>query len=235
MSQPTDELRLRDGVSDFTAAADMQRRWAQRVRHTPLPVKIRTVGGADAVFPSRSGVCLAGIVILSFPDLQPLQRVWATAELKTPYVPGFLSFREAPAVFAAADQLDQLPDVLFIDGQGLAHPRRFGLACHIGLALDLPTIGCGKSRLIGTHETVGPEKGSRRDLRHQDQVIGTALRTRSNCREIYISVGHRCTLDDAIDLTLCCTPRYRVPEPTRQADKWVALKRQEFIDTPPAS
>ena len=190
-----------------------------------LKKRLKWVAGADVAFPQGGKLCLAGIVVLTFPELEIVEKVYATAPLKLPYVPGFLSFREAPAVFRAMKKLKRTPDVLLVDGQGLAHPRRFGLACHLGVGLGLPTIGCGKSRLIGEHEDVGQEKGAYGPLTHQGEIVGSVLRSRTRVKCIYISIGHLVTLESAVKMVLACCPRYRVPEPTRQADKWVSQRR----------
>ena len=136
-----------------------------------------------------------------------------------PYIPGLLSFREIPAVLAAWEQLTVLPDLLLCDGQGLAHPRRFGLACHLGLLLDLPTIGVAKSRLIGSHVPPAPDKGSWQPLEDKGEVIGAVLRTRANVTPVYVSSGHRVSLRTAVAWTLRCVTRYRLPETTRAAHR----------------
>jgi deoxyribonuclease V len=133
-------------------------------------------------------------------------------------VPGYLSFREAPALLAALGRLHRAPDVILCDGQGLAHPRRFGLACHLGVLLDVPTIGVAKSRLIGTHDEPAPRRGARTPLRDAGETIGAVLRTRAGVRPVYVSVGHRVSLETAIAIVLGCAPRFRVPEPVRRAD-----------------
>ncbi len=223
----TSELKNIDGIQDFSEAAALQQRWAKRVREEPLKKNIRWVPGADVAFPKGKEICLAGVVLLRFPELEPVEYVHATRPLTVPYVPGFLSFREAPAVFAAFEKLSRRPDIMLIDGQGRAHPRRFGLACHIGLGLDLPTVGCGKSRLVGTHREVGPEKGDRVALMDGKERIGTVLRTRNNMRCLYLSVGHRADLAGAADFVLQCCGRFRLPEPTRLADKYVSRLRSD--------
>lgn len=146
----------------------------------------------------------------------------ATMDVTFPYIPGLLSFREAPVCLAAIEKLEHQPDVFMIDGQGIAHPRRLGLAAHLGLFLDKPTIGCAKSRLTGTFAEPALEKGAHEPLYDGDEIIGAVVRTRTNVKPLFISVGHRCTLDDAIDLTLACAIKYRLPEPTRLAHNTVS-------------
>jgi len=153
----------------------------------------------------------------------------ASAKLTFPYIPGLLSFREAPACLAAVKKLKSEPDVLLIDGQGIAHPRRLGLAAHLGLFLDKPTIGCAKSRLIGTFEPPGIEKGQHTPLRDGDEIIGAVVRTRRNVKPLFISVGNRCRLEDAIRLTLACATKYRLPEPTRLAHQAVSNFKKSLL------
>jgi deoxyribonuclease V len=177
------------------------------------------VAGVDVGFEAAGKITRAAVVTLSFPDLQPLQQAVARVCTCFPYVPGLLSFREIPALLAALEQLDPLPDLLLCDGQGLAHPRRFGVACHLGVVTDIPSIGVAKSRLIGTHQEPSPEKGCWTPLMDGDERIGAVLRTRNDVRPLYISSGHRISLETAISHVLACTPKYRLPETTRQAHK----------------
>jgi deoxyribonuclease V len=189
--------------------------------------RIRTVAGADvsAEIGSRTGY--AGVVVMSFPDLNILETVGTRVELRFPYVPGLLAFREVPVLIEALSRLRSNPDVFLIDGQGLAHPRRFGIACHMGLLLNRPTIGCAKSRLCGTYREPGPRKGNSSALRDaKGRTIGRVLRTRDGTRPIFVSVGHRIGLDSAVAIALACCDRYRIPEPTRQADQLVGRLRR---------
>ena len=184
--------------------------------------EIRTVAGVDIGI--KKGLGRAAAVLLDFPSLALRDYVVITAELRFPYVPGLLSFRECPPALAALRALPQRPDLLLCDGQGLAHPRRFGIACHLGVLLDIPAIGAAKSRLIGAHDAPAAERGSQAALLDGEEVIGAVLRTRANTRPMYVSVGHRISLDTAVALTLHCAPRYRIPEPTRQAHKLASEK-----------
>lgn len=158
-------------------------------------------------------------MLLDFPSLELRGHAVAEGEIRFPYVPGLLSFRECPLALAALRRLPRRPDLLLCDGQGLAHPRRFGIASHLGVLLDIPAIGAAKSRLIGTHEEPDGERGSRAPLFDGEEQIGAVLRTRSNVRPIYVSTGHRVSLTAAVAITLQCSPRFRIPEPTRQAHK----------------
>jgi deoxyribonuclease V len=181
--------------------------------------RLNTVAGVDVGFEKNGTVTRAAAVVLEFPGLEPREQAIARQPTRFPYVPGFLSFREAPAVLAALEKLRAKPDLLLCDGQGLAHPRRFGIACHLGLLTDIPSIGVAKSRLVGTHDEVPQQKGAWRPLKDGDEVIGAVLRTRTRVSPVYVSVGHRVSLASAIDIVLRCTTRYRLPETTRRAHR----------------
>lgn len=148
--------------------------------------------------------------------------------VRFPYVPGLLSFREAPAILAVLRKLRCAPDAFLFDGQGFAHPRRFGLACHVGLLIDRPSLGCAKSLLIGTCRTPGVKKGSTSPIEHHDECIGVALRTRDRVKPIYVSIGHRLSLESSVEIALRACTRYRIPEPTRLADKLVAEAKRSI-------
>jgi deoxyribonuclease V len=180
----------------------------------------------DAAFSRDGRYCLAAAVLWDLVDLVVVERRVATRRLGFPYVPGLLSFREAPALLAALRKLQRAPDVLMCDGQGLAHPRRFGIACHVGLICQRPAIGCAKSLLVGEHDVLPAERGARVPLRHRGESVGTVLRTQSGIKPVYVSVGHRMDLATAERLVLACAVRYRLPEPTRLADQWVAQAKK---------
>ncbi|MEB3225230.1 MAG: deoxyribonuclease V [Synechococcus sp.] len=196
-----------------------------------LPQSIASIAGVDVGFEDHFKITRAAVVVLSFPDLQVIETAIARRPTTFPYVPGLLSFREVPAILEAFAQLTQVPDLVFCDGHGYAHPRRLGIASHLGVLLDLPTIGVAKSRYIGTHRDVFWEKGAWVPLLDQDETIGAVLRSRSNIQPIYVSVGHRLNLATALDFVLACTPKYRLPEPTRLADK-LASRKPGFPDLP---
>jgi deoxyribonuclease V len=179
--------------------------------------RVRHVAGIDVGFERGGRVTRAAVVVLSFPELVPVEQAVVRQPTRFPYVPGYLSFREIPAVLAALARLAVRPDLLLCDGQGYAHPRRFGLACHLGVLTDTPSIGVAKSRLIGEHDALAPEKGSWVPLRDQGEVIGAVLRTRTAVKPLFVSVGHRVSLKTAIRYVLACTTRYRLPETTRRA------------------
>lgn len=177
------------------------------------------VAGIDIGFERGGEITRAAAVVLSYPGLEVLEEVIARRKTRFPYVPGLLSFRECPAAIAALERLRGRPQMLICDGQGYAHPRRFGLACHLGVLTGIPSIGVAKSRLIGTHEPVPDEKGAWVPLLDADEVIGAVLRTRVGVKPVYVSVGHQVTLPRAIELVLGLTPRYRLPETTRRAHR----------------
>jgi deoxyribonuclease V len=185
---------------------------------------IERVAGVDVGFKDNGKITRAAVVVLAFPTLEPLEQVIAEQPTRFPYVPGLLSFRELPAVLEALGKLKQAPDLLICDGQGIAHPRRLGIAAHLGVVTDIPSIGVAKSRLIGTHGPVPEEKGGWTPLMDKDEVIGAVLRTRKNVKPVFVSPGHRIGLESAIRLVLACTPRYRLPETTRLADR-IASRR----------
>lgn len=201
-------------------AIELQRQLAPRVvRAGVLPeADVRLVAGADVAFERGHGRAVGVVVLLSYPDLTVVERVAIETPVRFPYVPGLLSFRETPVLIEAFARLSRRPDLLLVDGHGYAHPRRFGFACHLGLLLNLPTIGVAKSRLIGEAGTVAGPRGSRADLRDGDEVVGSLLRTRQGVRSIFVSVGQRISLADAEVWALRCARGARVPEPTRLAD-----------------
>ena len=179
--------------------------------------EIQRVAGVDIGFLKNNSVTRAAVAILSFPDLELLDQAVALMPTTFPYVPGLLSFREAPAALQCLSTITTKPDMLLIDGHGLAHPRRMGLACHLGLLSGIPAIGVAKSRLIGNHAYVPEERGSQVPLSHQDEVIGAVLRTRTGVKPVYVSIGHRVGLESAVAYTLACSPKFRLPETTRKA------------------
>lgn len=181
----------------------------------PLPQTPETIAGVDVSV--RGDHVQTAIVVVAFPSLHVVDYTVWQGPVTFPYVPGLLSFREMPAILPALEQLHTTPDLFMTDSQGLAHPRRFGLGCHLGVLLDWPTLGVAKSRLIGTFAQLAAEKGSQSSLLDQDEQVGVVLRTRQDIKPVYVSIGHRITLDEAVSLTLACCPRYKIPEPTRLA------------------
>jgi deoxyribonuclease V len=202
-----------------SGAAEIQARLASRVIREGEPAPVRFVAGADIALPRGRSRATAAVVVLSYPDLVLVERHAVEEDVTFPYVPGLLAFREVPVLARALERLSQVPDLLLVDGQGYSHPRRFGLACHLGLLLDLPTIGVAKSRLIGAYDEPAPQAGARAELRDGDEVVGLVLRTRERVTPLFVSVGHRVGLAEAVDWTLRLCRGYRLPEPTRLADK----------------
>lgn len=180
---------------------------------------IRYVAGVDVAYEEKTAIAQAAVAVLTFPDLQLKEQVVVQVPVSFPYIPGFLSFREVPAVLAALENLTTTPDLILCDGQGLAHPRRFGLACHLGVLTQVPTIGVAKTRFIGEHEPVPSERGSWQPLCDRQEIIGAVLRTQNGVKPIYISIGHKVSLNKAIDCVMRCTLKYRLPETTRYADR----------------
>lgn len=183
---------------------------------------VRHVAGVDIGFEAGGAVTRAALVILRYPELTPIERIVVREPTQFPYVPGLLSFREIPALLRAFDQVRSAPDLILCDGQGLAHPRRFGLACHLGVLLDRPSIGVAKSRLIGRFEEPAPERGARTPLIDRGETVGAVLRTRAGVQPLYVSIGHRISLTSACDWVLACSPHYRLPETTRHAHQAAA-------------
>jgi deoxyribonuclease V len=206
----------------YRRAIAIQRRLAGRVITKNDAGRIRYVAGLDAAFSSDGKDCLAAAVLWDLRAAAVCAQSLAVRRVRMPYIPGLLSFREAPALLAALRRLPRVPDLLLCDGQGLAHPRRFGVACHLGVLCDLPSVGCAKSRLTGTHREPGWLRGSWTRLEDDGEVIGSVLRTREGARPVYVSIGHRVSLARARALVMKCLGEYRLPEPTRLADRLVA-------------
>jgi deoxyribonuclease V len=206
------------------AARAVQERLRARVVHADELGDVARVAGVDVGFEDGGETTRAAVAVLSFPDLEPLEDAVARLPTAFPYVPGLLSFRELPAVLEALASLERLPDVLLCDGQGIAHPRRLGIASHLGVITDLPTVGVAKSRLTGTHAPVPDTKAAWVPLLDERDVIGAVVRTRRGVKPVYVSIGHRVSLERAVELTLACVTRYKLPETTRRADR-IASRR----------
>jgi deoxyribonuclease V len=228
--------KLHNWNLSYSQARALQEQLACKVQHTAVKKMPGTVAGIDCAFSKDGERIFAAVVVLRLPDLETIETTSASRKVTFPYIPGLLSFREAPVCIAAVEKLQKQPDVFIIDGQGIAHPRRLGLAAHLGLFFDRPTIGCAKSRLIGQFQEPPPQKGSYSLLKDEqitglktsnerrttsDEVIGAVLRTRTNVKPVFVSVGHKCRLKDVIEITLACTTKYRLPEPTRLAHQIV--------------
>ena len=210
-------------VKTVAEAKEIQEKLRNQVITQDCLGQVHYVAGTDVGFKDNYSITQAAVAVLSFPKLELVETAIAKIPTTFPYIPGYLSFREIPAILQAMEKLQILPDLILCDGQGLAHPRRFGLACHLGVLLDIPTIGVAKSLLIGKHETLPPEKGSWTPLIDKDETIGIVLRSRTNVKPIYVSIGHKISLPTAREYTIKCLSKYRLPETTRWADK---LSRQ---------
>ena len=219
------------GTSGLTyrQAVEMQNRLCGRlVLKTPAK-RVRTVAGADVAFTKGFEKTIAGFVLFTWPRLEPVDFALAEIETTFPYVPGLLSFREIPALTAAYGRLSGRPDVVFCDGQGIAHPRRFGLASHLGVVLGTATIGCAKSVLVGEFGEPGLARGERSPMMYEGECIGLALRTRDNVKPLYVSPGHLMDLETAAEMVLAAGRGYRLPEPTRAAHNLVTQAKRHFV------
>lgn len=214
------------------AAIALQQELRSQIILTDQLEPVEYVAGVDVGFESDGTVTRAAVAVLTLADLQLVDRAIARRPTTFPYIPGLLSFREVPAVLDALENLKTLPNLLLVDGQGTAHPRRFGIACHLGLLTNLPAIGVAKSLLVGKHAELADERGSQQPLIHKGETIGVALRTRPGTKPLFISPGHRVSLETAVAYTMRCTTKYRLPETTRHAHK---LASGPAIDAPPPS
>ncbi len=206
----------------------IQKELSLRVVRTSSAKRIRTIAGVDIAICVKEKKLVCGIILFSYPDLEEIERVWTVSDEVFPYIPGLLGFREAPCVIRTFGKLRERCDMIMVDGHGLAHPRGFGLACHVGVLLDIPAIGVAKKCLYGTFSEPGLEKGERALIRGKDrEVVGAALRTRDGVKPVFVSIGNRTDLDTAVMVAIECSRGLRIPEPTRLADKYVAsLKKQ---------
>ena len=206
----------------------IQKELSQRVVQTPAPKPISTIAGADIAICVKERKLVCGIILFSYPDLEEIERVWTVSDEVFPYIPGLLGFREAPCIIRTFGELSEHCDMIMIDGHGLAHPRGFGLACHVGVLLDIPAMGVAKKCLYGTFSEPGLNKGERTLIRGKDgEVIGAALRTRDGVKPVFVSIGNRTDLDTSVAIALECSRGLRIPEPTRLADKYVGLLKKE--------
>ncbi|PLZ97457.1 endonuclease V [Fischerella thermalis CCMEE 5268] len=201
------------------AIAIQEQMQAEVITSDQLQQPVKYVAGVDMGFEADGTISRAAVAVLSFPELELQETSLARRPTSFPYIPGFLSFREIPAVLDALEKIKITPDLILCDGQGIAHPRRFGIACHLGVIVNIPSIGVAKSLLVGKHEELPDTRGSWQPLIHKDEIVGAVLRTRVGVKPVYVSSGHRISLPTAIDYVLRCTPKYRLPETTRIADK----------------
>jgi deoxyribonuclease V len=212
-------MMLHEWNLEIDKAKALQRELATKLVLEDRFDEVNYVAGVDMAINENSGMARAAVVLLSYPDLAILEKHVYEEPLRMPYIPGLLSFREIPCVLGAFQQLKQRPDLVMADGQGIAHPRRLGIASHLGLWIDIPTIGCAKSILVGRHEPVGEAVGDWSPLLYHRETIGAALRTRVKVKPMFISPGHKISLESSLKYVLACGKGYRLPETTRQADK----------------
>jgi deoxyribonuclease V len=212
------EVREHEWPSTEAEAVAVQERMRPLVRFDGEPVEVRTAAGLDVAYDESAGELVAAVVVLDVPALSVVDSAVVRGRAEFPYVPGLFAFREAPPLLAALQELSVIPDVLVCDGQGLAHPRRFGLACHLGVLTDLPAIGVGKTPM-GHYDPPAEPRGAWTSIEMDGEEVGRALRTRPGIKPVFVSVGHRYRLDAACDLVLDLSPRYRLPETTRAADR----------------
>lgn len=208
-----------------TEAIALQNQFRHRVEISDRLTDIHHIAGVDVGFEDNGRITRAAVAVLTFPGLELIETAISRCPASFPYVPGLLSFRELPAVLAALAGLSTTPELILCDGQGIAHPRRFGIACHLGILLDIPTIGVAKSRLIGQHEEPPNQKGAWTPLTVGEETLGAVLRTRAGVKPVYVSPGHRVSLHSAIAFTLACVSRYRLPETTRHAHRMASLEK----------
>jgi deoxyribonuclease V len=211
-------------------ARDIQLRLASQVSQSNEVANPRFIAGVDISVDKAKGMATGATVVLNYPELRLVETKVVSGKLDFPYIPGLLSFREAPLTLAACEKLSLTPDLFLVDGQGIAHPRRFGLASHLGLFLDTPTIGCAKSLLCGRHKEPGEEPGSYAEVVDGDEIIGVALRTKPGAKPVYVSIGHKVDLETAIYWVLGCCRGYRLPEPCRLAHLAATGSLEEEVD-----
>lgn len=202
----------------------IQQQLRQQVIMEDRFARLQRIAGVDVGFEQEGSVTRAAIAVLALPGLELVETALARRPTIFPYIPGLLSFREAPAILQALEALRESPDLLMVDGQGIAHPRRLGIAAHLGVWCDLPAIGVAKSRLVGRHQPLGSERGATQPLVDEAEIIGMALRSRTGVKPVYVSIGHRIALQTAVQVTLACLGKYRLPEPTRQAHQLASGK-----------
>jgi deoxyribonuclease V len=220
--------KLHNWNLSYSQAIALQKSLSGKVQTIELKKQPKTIAGIDCAFSKDKKKIFACVVVLKLPSFELVETKNVVQKLTFPYIPGLLSFREAPACLVAVEKLKNEPDAFIIDGQGIAHPRRLGLAAHLGLFFDKPTIGCAKSRLIGNFEEPAPKKGSFSPLKDGRETIGAVVRTRTGVKPVFVSIGNKCTLKDAIKVALHCTTKYRIPEPTRLAHQLVSKLKAEY-------
>lgn len=210
-------LKLHNWNVGVRKAIEIQNKFSCYVVQQRLDKPVKIIAGCDVAFDAGMNIACAGVVLLSFPELKFIYKKAIFSKVKFPYIPGFLSFRETPLLLKVFKEIEKNVDLVLVDGYGIAHPRKFGIASHLGLFLDLPAIGCGKTFLLGEYKQPGITLGSYEYLFFKGEIIGAVVRTKTRVKPIFVSVGHKITLDDAVDYTLKSCKGYRLPEPIRQA------------------
>ncbi len=209
-------------------AREIQLELAKQVIYSELPSKIHTIAGCDIAYIKSQNKLIAGMVVLEYPSLKPIRETLISKNITFPYIPGYLSFREAPALLELIGR-DEIPiDIFVFDGHGLAHPRGLGIASHIGVIIGKPTIGCAKKILVGKYTEPSAYKGGISEIIYRETIVGCAVRTRDNTKPVFISVGHMANLAQSVQLILSCSRRYRIPEPTRLAHQMVTQRRKKI-------
>ncbi len=230
---PIDKVRLEklyaSGRPEYADAIAIQKELSDRVEAQNGFSDIQTVAGADLAILKGQNKLVCGIMVLSYPELREIERAWEVVDEQFPYIPGLLAFREGPAIIKTYEKLKNKPDLLILDGQGIAHPRAFGIACYVGVLLDIPTMGIAKKKLYGDYVEPRNSAGSFESLISKDgSQIGVALRTKERTKPVFVSIGHKIDLSTSVKVALSCTRGYRVPEPTRLADKYVSELKRGF-------
>jgi len=216
----------------YKEAVKIQNDLKDKVSLKKIDKRIKYVAGLDVSYAKGSNIMWAGVVVLDFPSLNKAEERWSQKKVSFPYIPGLLSFREIPALIDALRKMEIEPDLIFCDGQGIAHPRGLGLASHLGILLNKSTIGCAKSPLVGTYNQVGERKGNYAYLMHQNRIIGAVVRTRSKVKPIFVSPGYGVMLNDCVKFVLETCSKFRIPEPTRQAHLLVNSVRSGKLSGP---
>lgn len=227
LPKPPATALMQNWPTTIAEVKPLQERLAQQVLITPLRNKVTTIAGVDAAFVGKE--IIAAVTVFDYSSLALIEECHARLAIPFPYVPGYLSFREGPAFIAAIEKLSRRPDLFIIDGQGIAHPRRLGIASFLGVILQCPTIGCAKSRLVGEYEEPEPARGSWSLLVDHGETVGAVLRTRELVRPLFVSPGHLITLAEAVEIILHCAVKYRLPEPQRAADRLAGRLKRETV------
>ena len=207
---------MREWPKDLKRAKRLQEILRKKVKIIPLKKHPQYITGVDAAFLNNNVIGVA--CLYNYPEISLIEKTYTVTETLFPYIPGFLSFREGPSIIMALKGLKRKPDIILFDGQGIAHPKRLGIASHIGVLLNIPTIGCAKSRLIGTYKEPGPKKGTCSSLLYKKEIVGVVLRTKDSVKPLFVSPGNRIDIQGSIEIVLACSQRYRIPEPLRRAD-----------------